>query len=164
MLDPRPVVGRGNRRSESEQIFHDWLIEHGYEVVGWESIDLHLGKTNWLRPDFLLSSGVYLEHTDADVMVHAWMLSAEIRQQNRTKSSGKAFLPPLHFLERKRRRIRRAERLNHVTIVLLPATVRQQIFQRPELLEELIELRQTSPAAYDKYLDRQLKELEKLPA
>jgi hypothetical protein len=153
----RPVEGRGNKIGESEQTFYDWLVANGWEIAGWECEEFHLGKTNWLRPDCKLASGIFLEHTDADTAWHVWHLSVETRRKNKSKPSGKTFISPLEYLDRKRERIARAERLHGITIVLLPAMLREQIYRQPELLQKLIDLRKSSPDDYEAFLDEQLK-------
>lgn len=160
ILAPRPVVGRGNARGESEQKFYDWLVQHGWEIAGWECQDFHLGQNNWLRPDCKLASGVFLEHTDADTHMSKWVLSAETRRNNRKKPSGKSYISPMEYLARKRERIALAEKRHGITIVLLPAMVRDKIEQDPTLLQRLIDMKLTMPASYEDWLDRQLSVLQ----
>jgi hypothetical protein len=151
----RPVTGRGNKLSRSEQHFYDWLEANGFEIEGWECEEFSL-PGSWLRPDCKLANGIFLEHTDADKILSPAHLPQLVRQRNLAKESGRGWISPKDYLDKKSGRITLAEQLHGITILLLPATIRRQLEVMPEWLYDLIALRSSSPAGYDDFLFRQL--------
>ena len=160
----RPVTGRGNTISKSEQQFFDWLLANGWEVDGWECEEFFLPGNqpdpakgfSWLRPDCKLASGVFLEHTDADEILTPEHLPELVRQCNKAKESGQDWISPRDYLHKKCSRISLAESLHGIVIVLLPAMIRRQLTDDPEQLHRLIARRQEDPAGYDEDLFRRL--------
>jgi hypothetical protein len=169
-LQRRPVTGRGNKISQSEMEFSDWLVANGWIIAGWECEEFYLPADkdkpfSWLRPDCKLARAsrrswpwsdrcrsVFLEHTDADEILSPEHLPELVRAHNLAKESGKSWISPRDYLEKKCSRIARAEKLHGVVIVLLPAMIRRQMAEDPKLLRRLIKLRRKDPAAYDELL------------
>lgn len=158
VLLPRSIRG-GQPKDESEYKFFCWLAQHGYKVKGWESKQFPLPDGRSLTPDCMLDSGIFLEHTDADLRRHPGDLPPKIRRKNCKHS--RSHLPhilPAAYIAAKRRKIALAEQHYGIVVVLLPCVVRQQMYLQPDLLDKLIKLKLSDPAKYDAYIDEQLEQ------
>lgn len=103
--------------------------------------DISLGFT----PDFKLPAtaargDLYLEETGADRYDHARKLPSAVRRKNRHHSrSRRSFISPAEYVRLKRQKIRRAESIYGIKVILVTGHLLDQIEARPQLLLELID-------------------------
>ncbi|MEO7617534.1 MAG: hypothetical protein ABIS59_01705 [Candidatus Saccharibacteria bacterium] len=94
------------------------------------------------RADGTVYSDLFIEICEADRFLKRSALPLRVQRKNlRTSDSRKAFIMAAEYLKRKRARMRRAEQIYGVTILVVTYAEQQVIFERPELFDAMIQSR-----------------------
>jgi hypothetical protein len=146
----RVAPDQSNRPKPYEEVFQRHLDGHGWDYLVEPDKLLHqpfaAGRPlRGMTPDIRLTLPVdglvvYLELTEADRFASARQLPARVRRHNRRQArSRRPYISPAEYLALKRQKIATTMALHPgVVVVLIDFACQQAIYDRPDLLDEMI--------------------------